>query len=110
MALRIAVNRELERLDTLLSTAVDYLSPEGRLCILSFHSLEDRLVKHRFRSLAKGCICPPALPQCACGQQPRVRLITRKVRRPSQRETARNPMARGARLRVVEKLPLKEKG
>lgn len=110
MALRIAVNRELERLDTLLSTAVDYLSPEGRLCILSFHSLEDRLVKHRFRSLAKGCICPPALPQCACGQRPRVRLITRKVRRPSQRETARNPMARGARLRVVEKLPLKEKG
>ncbi len=108
MALRIAVNKELERLETILSTAVDYLLPGGRLCILSFHSLEDRMVKHRFKALAKGCTCPPDLPQCVCHKQPRVRLITRKVLRPTPEETARNPMARSTRLRAVEKLPQKE--
>lgn len=105
MALRIAVNRELERLETFLNTAVDYLSPGGRFCVLSFHSLEDRMVKQRFRALAKGCICPPDLPLCACGRKPEVRLITKKALRPTAQEIAYNPMARSTRLRAVEKLP-----
>jgi 16S rRNA (cytosine1402-N4)-methyltransferase len=106
MALRIAVNKELERLDTFLSEAVELLLPGGRLCILSFHSLEDRMVKHRFRALATGCTCPPDLPVCACGKQPAVRLVTRKVLRPGPEEIERNPMARSTRLRAVEKLSL----
>jgi 16S rRNA (cytosine1402-N4)-methyltransferase len=105
MALRIAVNKELERLETFLDTAPDYLSPGGRFCVLAFHSLEDRMVKQRFKDLARGCICPPDLPLCACGRKPRVRLITKKALRPSPEEVARNPMARSTRLRVVEKLP-----
>jgi 16S rRNA (cytosine1402-N4)-methyltransferase len=106
MALRIAVNKELERLDTFLSTSMDVLLPGGRLCILSFHSLEDRMVKHRFRALATGCTCPPDLPVCACGKQPRARLVTRKVLRPGPEEVARNPMARSTRMRCIEKLPI----
>ncbi len=105
MALRIAVNRELERLETFLGTALDYLAPGGRICVLSFHSLEDRMVKRRFRELARGCVCPPDLPVCACGRQPQVRLVTRKALRPSPQEVERNPMARSTRLRAVEKLP-----
>jgi 16S rRNA (cytosine1402-N4)-methyltransferase len=104
MALRIVVNKELEQLQTFLGTAVDCLSPGGRLCILSFHSLEDRMVKQRFRALAQGCTCPPDLPICACGRQPEVRLVTKKVMRPTAQEAARNPMARSTRLRAVEKL------
>ena len=83
MALRIAVNRELEVLDRFLETAVDLLNPGGRLCVLSFHSLEDRIVKHRFRTLAHPCTCPPRFPQCVCGRQAWVRLLTRKVLRPN---------------------------
>ncbi len=107
MALRIAVNEELERLDTFLSHAVDLLLPGGRLCILSFHSLEDRMVKQRFKALATGCTCPPDLPVCACGKRPKVRLVTRKVVRPGPEEIARNPMARSTRLRAIEKLPVR---
>lgn len=103
-ALRIAVNQELDRLTGFLETAVDLLSSKGRLCILSFHSLEDRIVKQKFRALAKGCDCPPDFPVCACGKLPQVRLLTRKVLRPSAEEVARNPMARSTRLRAVEKL------
>ncbi len=105
MALRIAVNKELEILETFLGRAVDYLSPGGRLCILSFHSLEDRMVKQRFRNLAGGCTCPPDLPICGCGGRPQVRLMTKKVLRPAPQEVERNPMARSTRLRAVEKLP-----
>jgi 16S rRNA (cytosine1402-N4)-methyltransferase len=105
MALRIAVNSELERLETFLGTVLDYLSPGGRFCVLAFHSLEDRMVKQRFRALARGCICPPDFPLCACGRQPQVRLITKKALRPSPQEVTRNPMARSTRLRAVEKLP-----
>ncbi len=107
MALRIAVNHELERLEDFLKTAVDLLVPGGRLCILSFHSLEDRLVKQRFKALAASCICPPKLPQCICKGQPKVRLLTKKVVRPTPQEVARNPMARSTRMRAVEKLPPK---
>ncbi len=106
MALRIVVNQELERLQTFLETAVDYLSPGGRLCVLSFHSLEDRIVKRQFKALSQGCVCPPDLPQCACGRRPQVRLVTKKVMRPTAQEAALNPMARSTRLRAVEKLPV----
>jgi 16S rRNA (cytosine1402-N4)-methyltransferase len=104
MALRIAVNRELEVLDRFLETAVDMLKPGGRLCVLAFHSLEDRIVKRRFRSLERPCTCPPSFPRCVCGRQAVVRLLTRKVIRPSASEVGQNPMARSTRLRGVEKL------
>lgn len=104
MALRIAVNRELEVLDRFLETTVALLNPGGRLCVLSFHSLEDRIVKHRFRAMERPCTCPPSFPQCACGRQATVRLLTRKVMRPAEAEIRTNPMARSTRLRAVEKL------
>jgi 16S rRNA (cytosine1402-N4)-methyltransferase len=104
MALRIAVNRELEHLETFLAVAPELLKPGGRLCILAFHSLEDRIVKHRFRELANPCVCPPDLPRCMCGRIPVARVVTRRVRRPSKAEIAQNPMARSTRLRVLEKL------
>jgi 16S rRNA (cytosine1402-N4)-methyltransferase len=104
MALRIAVNRELEVLHGFLETAVDLLNPGGRLCVLSFHSLEDRIVKHRFRSWERPCTCPPSFPQCVCGRRPLVKVLTRKVARPSAEEIKSNPMARSTRLRGVEKL------
>lgn len=108
MALRIAVNQELERLEGFLQFAVDLLKPGGRLVVLSFHSLEDRMVKQRFKYLAQGCTCPPDLPQCICAGRPVVRLITKKVMRPTAREVEQNPMARSTRLRAVEKLPTLE--
>ena len=104
MALRIAVNRELENLQNFLAGALDLLMPGGRLCILSFHSLEDRMVKHQFKAWAAACTCPPDLPQCVCQGRARVRLLTKKVVRPTRQEVARNPMARSTRLRAVEKL------
>ncbi len=104
MALRIAVNRELERLKKFLADAADYLNPGGRLCVLSFHSLEDRIVKQRFVALARGCTCPPSIPQCVCGNKPVARIVTRKVVRPKRAEVDANPMARSTRLRVLEKL------
>ncbi len=104
MALRIAVNKELEKLEQFLSAAVEALKPGGRLCILSFHSLEDRIVKHRLKEWENPCTCPPDFPRCVCGKQPLVRVLTRKVRRPSQDEVTRNPMARSTCLRAAEKL------
>ncbi len=104
MALRIAVNRELERLETFLEYAVDLLNPGGRLCVLAFHSLEDRIVKQRLKTLQKGCTCPPQLPQCVCGQEPQLRILTKKVVRPTAEEIAANPKARSTRLRAAEKI------
>jgi 16S rRNA (cytosine1402-N4)-methyltransferase len=104
MALRIQVNQELAVLESFLSFAVEHLNPGGRLCILSFHSLEDRIVKKRFKAMAKGCDCPPHLPVCVCGKQPSVRILTPKVVRPGPQEVEKNPMARGTKLRAVEKL------
>ena len=103
MALRIAVNRELEVLDEFLETAVTLLNPGGRLVVLSFHSLEDRIVKHRFKTMERPCTCPSSLPRCVCGKKAMVRVLTRKVMRPSEEEILRNPMARSTRLRAVEK-------
>lgn len=104
MALRIAVNRELDVLASFLDSALDWLNPKGRLCVISFHSLEDRIVKHRFKTLEKGCSCPPQFPQCVCGRTKMVRVLTPKPVRPTAAEISINPMARSARLRVFEKL------
>ena len=104
MALRIAVNQELEILETFMENVANYLNPGGRLCVLSFHSLEDRIVKQRLKALEKGCTCPPRLPRCVCNQQPRVRIVTRKVVRPTEEEINFNPMARSTRLRAAVKL------
>ncbi len=104
MALRIAVNRELERLNTFMEQAAGFLKPGGRLCVLSFHSLEDRIVKQRLKALEKGCTCPPRLPLCVCGQKTQIRILTKKVVRPSEEEVRANPLARSTRLRAAEKL------
>ncbi|NOY68471.1 MAG: 16S rRNA (cytosine(1402)-N(4))-methyltransferase RsmH [Deltaproteobacteria bacterium] len=104
MAIRIAVNDELGVLARFVSSAVSTLSSGGRLCIISFHSLEDRIVKQAFKKFEKGCTCPPDFPICACGRSPEVKILTRKPVRPKEDETAQNPMARSARLRVIEKL------
>jgi len=104
MALRIAVNQELERLKTFMEQIADFLNPGGRLCVLSFHSLEDRIVKQRLKALEKGCSCPPQLPMCVCGQNPQISILTKKVVRPTTEEVIANPMARSTRLRAAEKL------
>jgi 16S rRNA (cytosine1402-N4)-methyltransferase len=104
MALRIVVNRELEVLGGFLENILQHLKPGGRLCILSFHSLEDRMVKRHMQKWAKGCSCPPGLPVCACGKEPLVRKVTSKPLRPKDEEVNANPMARSTRLRAVEKI------
>lgn len=103
-ALRIAVNRELDNLDAGLRQAFEVLRPGGRLVVISFHSLEDRVVKQFFQARSGGCTCPPNLPVCICGRKAELRVITKRPVRPSQEEVVRNPRARSARLRVAEKL------
>ncbi len=102
-ALRIVVNDELDALEHALPTALRLLRPGGRLAVISFHSLEDRIVKRYFAAQARGCTCPPDLPVCVCGKEPTLRLVTRKAVRPSPSETAENPRASSARLRVAVK-------
>jgi len=103
-ALRIAVNEELDALQAGLAAAVELLRPGGRLVVLSYHSLEDRIVKRFFQAERRGCTCPPELPVCACGRLPRLRLVTPKGIVPSAAEIAGNPRARSARLRAAERL------
>lgn len=103
-ALRIAVNRELELLEVALPQAVSVLRTGGRLAIITFHSLEDRLVKQFFKEQAQGCTCPPEVPICTCGHQPVLRLVTRRSVTASAEEIAANPRSRSARLRVAEKI------
>ena len=103
-ALRIAVNDELNALEIGLSQAVRILAPEGKLVVISFHSLEDRIVKHRIKTLEKGCICPPQFPKCVCNKKSVLRSLTKKVVRPSKEEIAKNPMARSTRLRAAERI------
>ena len=103
-ALRIAVNDELTPLQPALNDLAELLNPGGRLCVITFHSLEDRIVKNAFRTLADPCICPKNMPICVCGRKPTVKLITRKPITASPEELAQNPRARSASLRIVEKL------
>jgi len=103
-AIRIAVNEELAQLDRFLADGWQLLRPGGRLAVLAYHSLEDRRVKEAFRRWAASCLCPPAMPRCTCGWRAKVRLLTRRPLRPSPEEITRNPRARSARLRVVERL------
>lgn len=103
-ALRIVVNGEVSRLGSLLESALEVLAIGGRLGVISFHSIEDRIVKNFFRERNKDCICPPSVPICKCGGTREVALVTRKAVRASQAETRTNPPSRSAQLRVVEKL------
>ena len=102
--IRIAVNDELAAISRMLQAAVPRLRPGGRLAVISFHSLEDRIVKSELAAAAKGCTCPPSFPVCVCGKKPQVRLVSRKPILPGPEELAENPRSRSAKLRVAEKL------
>lgn len=103
-AIRIAVNRELDVLEDGLQNAFDSLNPGGRLSVITFHSLEDRIVKRAMADWCSGCTCPPDFPVCVCGNKPKAKLVNRKPTSPSEKELAENNRARSARLRVCEKL------
>ena len=103
-AIRIAVNDELGSVEKVMKDAVDCLNPGGRLAIITFHSLEDRIVKNGMGEASKGCTCPPSFPVCVCGKKPKVKLISRKPIVSTQQELDENPRARSAKLRVCEKL------
>lgn len=104
-AIRMVVNDELGQLEHFLDRILSRLAPGGRLAIISFHSLEDRIVKQRFKLWSSDCICPPHLPRCVCGHRAEVRVLTRKPILPSQEELTLNPRSGSAKLRVAEKLP-----
>lgn len=104
MALRIAVNDELDNLKNFLSKVADCLKINARLCVLSFHSLEDRIVKQQMKLWEKECVCPPDYPVCRCNKKKEFRIITKKVMVPGKEEISANPMARSSRLRVAEKI------
>lgn len=102
-AIRIAVNGELDSLSQVLDEAFDFLNPGGRFAIITFHSLEDRMVKQKFADFARGCICPPDFPVCVCGKTPRGTLVSRKPITPTEKELAENRRSRSAKLRIIEK-------
>lgn len=102
-ALRIEVNRELEQLERGLRSAVTWLAPRGRIAVISYHSLEDRIVRDVFKEFAQGCICPPDLPVCRCEREPVLRIVTKRPIVPTAEEIDRNPRSRSAMLRVAEK-------
>ena len=102
-AIRIAVNGELDALPPMLKSAVDALNPGGRLAVITFHSLEDRIVKRAMQDMARGCTCPPEFPVCVCGKHPRIKILTRKPVVSAAAELEENPRARSAKLRVAEK-------
>jgi 16S rRNA (cytosine1402-N4)-methyltransferase len=109
-ALRIAVNQELEALEAVLPQAVDVLAVGGRLVVISFHSLEDRIVKHFMRDESRECICPRELPICVCDHDVRLEVLTRKPVRPDEEEVEENPRSRSARLRAAERIEVGEVG
>jgi len=104
-AIRIFINDEIEILENALKDAIDCLKPEGRICVISFHSLEDRIVKTVFKDLMRGCTCPPDFPVCVCGGKKVIRVLTKKPVFPDEREIRTNPASRSARLRCAYKLP-----
>ncbi|MBF0545256.1 MAG: 16S rRNA (cytosine(1402)-N(4))-methyltransferase RsmH [Candidatus Riflebacteria bacterium] len=104
MALRIAVNHELEELENVITGAINSLNPGGRLSIISFHSLEDRIVKNAFQIASGKCLCPPGLPECRCGNKAIIKIITRKPITPNSKEENENPRSRSAKMRIAEKL------
>lgn len=103
-AIRIAVNCEFDHLDRALDEGFELLKPGGRFCIITFHSLEDRIVKQRFAGWCKGCTCPPDFPVCVCGNKPKGKLVCRKPLEASEEELETNPRSRSAKLRIIEKL------
>ncbi|MBQ8826477.1 MAG: 16S rRNA (cytosine(1402)-N(4))-methyltransferase RsmH [Oscillospiraceae bacterium] len=103
-AIRIAVNCELDELNKALDDGFEILKTGGRMCIITFHSLEDRIVKQRFASFCKGCICPPDFPVCVCGKEPRGRLVNRKPIEASEKELSENNRSHSAKLRIIEKI------
>jgi 16S rRNA (cytosine1402-N4)-methyltransferase len=103
-ALRIAVNDELGNLRLTIPQAIDVVRKGGRIVVISFHSLEDRIVKEEFAREARGCVCPPSFPVCRCGRTPRLKIVTKRPLRPSAKEVTANPRARSARLRAAEKI------
>ncbi|MRX79769.1 16S rRNA (cytosine(1402)-N(4))-methyltransferase RsmH [Enorma shizhengliae] len=103
-AIRIEVNHELDVLERGLEAAVRWLNPGGRICVISYHSLEDRIVKHVFQERSRGCTCPPELPVCMCGNVPTLKVLTRKPLVATTEEVGRNPRARSAKIRVAERL------
>jgi 16S rRNA (cytosine1402-N4)-methyltransferase len=103
-ALRMEVNHELDNVKKFLQQCGELLSPGARVAVISFHSLEDRLVKRAFLEAARGCVCPPRIPVCVCGKKPWGRLVTRRAVRPTEEEISRNPRSRSAKLRILEKL------
>ncbi len=103
-AIRIELNEELEELRTALESMIDLLKPGGRFCIITFHSLEDRMVKTMFKKEESPCTCPPEFPVCVCGKKPRVKIITKKPILPSETEQEENSRARSAKLRVLERI------
>lgn len=103
-AIRIEVNRELDVIRPALEAALELLNPGGRMAVITFHSLEDRIVKQTFADMASGCTCPKSLPVCVCGKKPRVKIISKKPILPSAEELAVNPRSRSAKLRIAEKL------
>jgi len=103
-AIRIAVNDELNAFQDAVTDAVEVLNPQGRVSVITFHSLEDRICKQTFNEFAKGCVCPPGFPVCNCGNQPILKIITRKPILPSEAELEANPRARSAKLRIGEKI------
>ena len=107
-ALRIAVNGELDRLPRLLEAAFSVLAPNGRLGVITFHSLEDRIVKFYFKELGKSCTCPENMPICKCGGRPKAEVLTKKAVKASDEEIRLNPPSRSARLRVVRKIDYRE--
>ncbi|MGL6174097.1 MAG: 16S rRNA (cytosine(1402)-N(4))-methyltransferase RsmH [Cellulosilyticaceae bacterium] len=103
-AIRIEVNREIDIIEPTILDVIKFLKPGGRLCIITFHSLEDRIVKHTYKTLEDPCTCPKHFPICICGKKPEVKVITRKPILPSKEELEINPRARSAKLRIIEKL------
>lgn len=109
-AIRIEVNGELRVLRESLDDMIDLLNPGGRICIITFHSLEDRIVKDAFRRAENPCICPPEFPVCVCGRKPKGRVITKKPILPSEEEMEQNPRSKSAKLRVFEKRDTEHNG